>query len=89
MSSRPASERAVRVVQDKENPVAFEVLAASIQTIADGMKKLTESRLTEYALILLLVDATKLSRRDVGVVLNALKLLEYNYLKPKPAEKRK
>lgn len=74
-----AAKTAVKQTPEKEVPA--EVLATSIVTIADGMRKLRASRLTERALVALLQDATGLSQRNIKTVLVGLDDLERMYVK--------
>jgi MinD superfamily P-loop ATPase len=75
------------VVKPGDEPPAPEVMAQAIVDIAAGMKRLTASRLRRDTIILLLHDATRIGKRDIGYVLNALDRLEELYLKPKPPTK--
>lgn len=78
---------------DTLNPAAAtfspEALQAAVVTLADGMRALNRSRLRQDTIILLLHDITKVGKRDIGYVLNALGQLEQHILKPvlKPALK--
>lgn len=49
------------VETDDETPIS--VLVSSIHKVADGLEKIQDSGLTEYAIILLLHDATKVGEK--------------------------
>jgi hypothetical protein len=70
---------------------ASEIMAQAIVDIAAAMKHLAASPLKRSTIILLIHDATKLPRRQIEQVLNALESLETAYLKPRspPAPKGK
>ena len=55
------------------------VLAEAIVNIGNAAKKLNSSGLNERAIIILLQAETKLSRRDIKLVLDSLKQLESWY----------
>lgn len=57
-------------------------LEAGIADIAEGMRKLSRSRLRRDTIVLLLHDKTKVARRDINFVLNCLESLDHTYLKP-------
>ena len=69
-------------VKKSEPPESTEILAEAIVRIGDAMNKLTkDSGLNERAIIILIQAETKLARRDIVVVLNALKRLRGWYCK--------
>lgn len=78
---------AIQVVHPIDAAVPIEILATSIVAIADAVKRLNATRLTRTALVVLLVDVTQLSKRDVKKVLDALDVLESVYLKPSTSKK--
>lgn len=67
-----------------EDMVALE---RAIADLAEGMRKLSATRLKRDTIILLLHDATKIGKRQIEYVLNALGQLESNYLKPVPSKR--
>ena len=82
----------VKIIQDEKEPVAVEVLAASIKAIATGIKTLRKGPLGESALLLLIQDncysskghrkrKVKLSISVIKSVLNSLESLQREYLK--------
>lgn len=71
----------VVVKQSEEEEVPIEILASSIVAIAKAMKKISESRLTQKTIITLLHDHTKVSKREIGYILNSLDALEEIFLK--------
>lgn len=60
----------------------FEQLVDNIKQISNLGKKISQSRLNERVLVLLLKDATGLSRTVICKLLDALPELEKRYLKP-------
>ncbi len=80
--------------QDKDNPMPTEVIAESIKSIADGIKRLRQSPLNDKALYLLIqhaapgVKGSRYNTRPVTIseikaVLDGIESLESVYLKPK------
>lgn len=62
-------------VKKSDPPESTEILAAAIVHISEGMEKLTASGLNEDAIVTLIQHKTKLSRRNIEVVLDAQKRL--------------
>lgn len=73
--------RKVKIVQDVEKPIAAEVIAQSIVDIAQGMKKLSGTRLTRKAIVALIHEHSKIARSTIEVILNNLESLETTWLK--------
>jgi hypothetical protein len=71
---------AVRVVKS-DPPETTEILAEAIVRIGDSVVKLNASGLNRKAIIILLQAETKLSRRDIETVLDALPRLRGWYCK--------
>lgn len=83
------------VKNDSENTVPTEVIAESIVTIAEGMKKLRSGRLNDRALLLLIQHAApnlptngygntaKVGMREIKAVIEGLESLEATFLKKK------
>lgn len=71
----------VKIVQDKDKPVAANILAQAIMDVAEGMRQVSRSRLSREALIVLIHDRSKISKRDITLVLNNLDQLERTWLK--------
>lgn len=61
----------VKVVKS-DPPETREILAEAIVRLGDAVKQLDNSGLNRRAIVLLLQDATKLSKRDIETVLNAI-----------------
>lgn len=59
-------------VTKSDPPETKEILAEAIVRIGDNVKKLSDSGLNRKAVVLLLHDATKVSKRDIGAILDAL-----------------
>lgn len=70
-----------RVVQDKENPIATEIIASSIREISQGVKKIRAGSLNDKALILLLSKSSGVAQYECERVLNSLESLESTYLR--------
>lgn len=68
----------VKVVQS-EPPVEKEVLAAAIVNISGAIAALNKSGLNRAAIEVLLAHETKISRRDIRIILDALKTLRSRY----------
>lgn len=88
-------EVTVTVKQDEAAPVAVEVLAASIQSISDGVKKLLAGPLKEETLLLLIQDAAPrvhgplgrsatVSKKEIKAVLDGIAGLAAAHIKRKP-----
>jgi len=81
------------VTQDENKPMPIEVMAESIRSISEGIKKLRHGPLNERALLLLIQHSAAmvgapLTRNRVGqstikAVLDGIEDLESTYLKPK------
>ena len=71
-----------KVVQNQENAHAVEIIADAIVELAKAMKKINQSRLTQDAIVTLIVrNSTGLSRSAVETVLENLDTLEERWLK--------
>lgn len=73
----------VKVVQDKEEPIAEAILAESIKRIGDAVTRLDKAGLSERAIVLLVQHASGASKTATQNVLYGLRNLEKLYLKPK------
>jgi hypothetical protein len=62
-----------------DSPEPPEVLAAAILRISDGFDALLKSGLNRNAVAVLLVHATRVSRRDVDKILDAIKNMKRDY----------
>jgi len=69
--------------KDEENPVPVEIIAESIEKIAKAMQIINNTRLTRRAIITLIHDHSKVSKKQIEVVLNNLDRLEEIWLKRK------
>ncbi len=63
--------------------VPAEIIATAIAQIAEGMKALNNSRLSRRAVVVLIHDQSKISKRQIEIVLNNLTDLEADWLKKK------
>lgn len=75
--------KAPKIVQREKEEVPAEILAQSIVDIARGFNQLMQSRLTRYALVVLIHDKSKIAKRDIEIILNNLEQLEQTWFKPK------
>lgn len=67
------TEEAVEtVVTIEEGEQTVELLAASIEDLADAAEKLLDAGLTRRGLVVLLQDRTGLGKREINAVLDAL-----------------
>lgn len=67
----------------------YERIAAGIRAIGDVGKKLSATGLNRNATILIIHDATKVPKRDIKLILDALPNLPRWYLTAKPDPKVK
>ena len=70
----------VEVVQDQENKIPISVLAKSIKEMSDGFKKMKGAGLTERTMVVLLNDASGVSKVEIRKILWAMDQLEKLYL---------
>lgn len=73
------------IVKQKENvpEVPTEVIAQSIVEIAEGIRKIRQTRLNDKALFLLINKASGVGIKEIETVLTTIGNLEYLYLKKK------
>lgn len=74
----------IKIKKNEGNPESVELLAASIVQVAEGFEKLLNSPLRDRAIIVLLQDgigATKISKGQIQLVLEALPRLKAWYIK--------
>ena len=84
--------KTLAVVQNEDNPVPVEVMAANIVDIAQGIKKLRSGPLNDKALLLLIqhsIPYGRVSRETIRDVLDGVGSLEKTYLVPKKEPQRK
>lgn len=74
----------VELVRNAEQGADYERIATAIRQIGDVGKRLQASGLNRNCTILLLHDATKVPKRDIKLILDALPNLPKWYLAPKP-----
>lgn len=71
------------VTQPPAALVPAEIIATAIERIAAGMRVLNSTRLTRRAVVALIHDTSKISKKTIEIVLNNLEGLEAEWLKPK------
>jgi len=72
----------VVVQKADQEEVTYEVIAQSIRTISESMRKLRAANLNNKAILLLIHDSSKVSKAQIHDVLVAMESLERTYLKP-------
>ncbi len=73
--------KTANVVRADSNPLTKEVLASSIVSISDSVKRLYDSGLNRRAVVALLADDTKLGKKTIETVLDSLLDLRKTYTK--------
>jgi hypothetical protein len=68
-------------VTKSDPPESKEILAEAITRLGDSVAKLNASGLNKKAILILLQDATKLPRKDIQAVLDAIPRLRGWYCK--------
>lgn len=71
----------VTVSQTPGDEVSTEILATAIRDIAEGVRKLTTTRLNRRAILVLIKDATHIDKCVAERVLNCLEQLDQLYCK--------
>lgn len=72
------------ITKDKEDPIPVEIMERAIVDVAAGFKRMAASKLSKKAIILLVQDSvgsTRITKRQVGEVLDAAANLDRDYLK--------
>ena len=69
----------VKVNQNLDNEVPKEILAEAIVKISKAFEDLKKSGLNQKAIIALVHDLSKISKRDIQIVLNTLSILKREY----------
>lgn len=75
------AEKVVNVVQS-DPPIAADIMAKAIVDIAEGFRRVENSRLSRKALVVLIQNHSKVPQRDIELVLNNLAQLDQIWLKP-------
>lgn len=75
------ADKRVKIIQNKDAPIAAEIIASSIVEIGEGMRRLNSSRLNRRAIVTLIKDYSGLPKTEIERVLTALDSLETTYLK--------
>lgn len=66
----------IKIKKNKDKPESTEILAEAIVRIGDAFEKLKQSGLNESAIVILVHDASKVSKSNIRLVLNSLKRLK-------------
>lgn len=75
------SKSSTVVPREGEEPLPVKIIEDAIVEIAAGMRAINNTRLTRKAVVVLLHDYSKLAKRDIEAVLDAMENLEAAYLK--------
>lgn len=79
----------IKVVAINNEPMEpIEIIQNSIIALAQGMKKINESRLNEDVIVTLLSRSSNIPRGHVQSILRHLTQLEKLYLKPDPKKQK-
>ena len=70
-----------KIVQEEGQEIPAEIIAQSIVKIAKSMEAIGKTRLTRKALVALIYDQSKISKRTIELVLNNLEAMEQVWLK--------
>jgi hypothetical protein len=76
----------VTVQRDEINPEPITIIARDIMSISDAMRKIDKLALSRIALVALIHDQTKISKRTINVVLDSIRDLEKTWLKKQEAK---
>lgn len=69
----------VNITQDADEPISKDVLAKSICDLSDSLNKILLSGLNEKAIVVLLQDSTKCSKRTIKRVIDSIGQLRADY----------
>lgn len=72
----------IAVKLDEKEPEPVEVMARAIIQISEAMAKISKTRLTRRALVVLIQANSGLNQGTINIVLDNLADLEKNWLKP-------
>ena len=70
-----------KIVQEEGQEIPAEIIAQSIVKIAKSMEAIGKTRLTRKAIVVLIHDQSKVSKRTIELVLNNLEAMEQVWLK--------
>ena len=68
-------------VSVKETEAPTEIIADSIVSISEGIRKLRSGRLNDRSIVILIHHVCGIGQREIRSVLDAMETLESNYLK--------
>lgn len=71
----------ITLKQNKDEPIATEIIAQSIVDIAEGMRMVFNGRLNRRGIRVLLKDASGVSMSEIDRVLDALEGLKASYVR--------
>ena len=76
--------KSMKIIDEQTGEITgYEVVAQSIERISESIRRLEASRLTAKLIVALVHDNTKISKREIQVVIESLRNLDKTYLKPK------
>lgn len=82
-----SKKQTVTIKSNEENPEPLEIIAQSIIDISGAFEKISKSRLSKRAIVLLIKDATRnISMNDIEIILDVVPRLKDIYLKKLPVK---
>lgn len=78
---KEAKTKTITVKVNESNPVDADILAESIIKISDSFEAISNSKLTERAIVLLINDLSGVGKGDIKLVLHNAKLLKKYFTK--------
>ena len=71
----------LHLLTDERRETYLEIVASSVIKLADGIRKINDSGLTQRAIVLLLHDATGVNKKEIVKILEAAPLLAERYVR--------
>lgn len=75
------AKQTITVETDEDKPEPIELIARSIERVANGFEAMDRGRLSRRAIVILIQDETGLSKSQINAVLDASVKLKDLYLK--------
>lgn len=73
--------KTLTVKTDEQAPIDANILAEHIIAVSDCFDKVSQSKLNQRAIVLLIHDLSKVNKKDIELVLNNAKLLKMYFTK--------
>ena len=80
-NGKEAKTKTITVKVDEQNPIDVTILAEHIIAVSDAFQKISDSKLTQSAIVLLIHDLSKVNKGDIELVLHNAKLLKKYFTK--------